>query len=380
MDISGIFNPSAPPSVADAIERAADATGASFDYMLATAQAESSMNPQAASTTSSARGLYQFIEQTWLATLKRSGPSLGYGRYAAAIVQTGPGRYEVPDAAMRRDIMALRDDPTANAAMAGALTRDNAGQLTARLGRKPTDGELYIAHVLGSAGAIRLTALVAASPGAPADAAFPAAAEANRAIFYDRQGNSRSVSDVYGALIGRYDGARVSSVAATAGPPPFDLGRVIASVFGAIAPATSAPATSAPATASAAYTAQSAPVITAAAAINPAAALGAARPAVANRGASAAPASPAVPVAVPAVVAPTAAPKPAPGAVGAPLFRGLFSDADGSAPQFVPDIWKAQPAPGNSPPASGAAAPPSPEGAGDLYGGKPRDAAGLFGR
>ena len=376
MDISGIFNPPAQQSVSDAIEHAADATGASFDYMLATAQAESNMNPQAASTMSSARGLYQFIEQTWLATLKRSGSALGYGRYADAVVQVAPGRYEVADAAMRREIMALRDDPAANAAMAGALTRDNAAQLAARLGRKPTDGELYIAHVLGSAGAVRLTALVAASPGTAADAVFPAAAEANRAIFYDRQGNSRNVSEVYGALIGRYDGARVSSVAATAGPPPFDLGRVIASVFGAIAPATSAPA---PATATAAYTAQNAQIV-------PAVAPAAARPAVASRGAPAAPASPAIASAVPAAVATTAATRSAsapsraaPGAVGAPLFRGLFSDANGAAPQFVPDLWKAQPAP-EPPPASGAAAPPSPDAAGDLYGGRPRDAAGLFGR
>ena len=126
MDISGIFNQPATQSVADAIRDAANATGASFEYLLATAQAESGLNPQAAATTSSARGLYQFIDQTWLATMKRSGASLGYGQYADAIVQTAAGRYEVPDPAMRREIMALRNDPAANAALAGALTRDNA--------------------------------------------------------------------------------------------------------------------------------------------------------------------------------------------------------------------------------------------------------------
>ena len=140
MDISGIFNRPGPQSVADAIKGAADATGASFEYLLATAQAESGLNPQAASTTSSARGLYQFIDQTWLAVMKQSGAGLGYAGYADAIVPTGVGHFEVPDPAMRRDIMALRDDPAVNAALAGALTRDNGALLAGRLGRKASDG------------------------------------------------------------------------------------------------------------------------------------------------------------------------------------------------------------------------------------------------
>jgi len=370
MDISGIFNRPASQGVSDAIERAADATGASFEYMLATAQAESSMNPQAVSTTTSARGLYQFIEQTWLATLKRSGPSLGYGRYADAIVQTSPGRYEVPDAAMRRDIMALRDDPAANAAMAGALTRDNAAQLAARLGRTATDGELYIAHVLGSAGAARLMTLVAATPGAAADAVFPAAAEANRAIFYDRQGRPRSVVEVYGALIGRYDGARTAGTAGTAGTAPFDLGRAVAAVFRAIAPTgATAPADPAgvPATAPPAATDPAEP----------------AAPAAAET--ITAPLSlVSVPIAVPVAAAianaPSNQPKPTPGAVGAPLFRGLFSDSGGPSTQFVPDLWKAQPAPGSVAPAPGAAPPVSSGIASDINESGPRDAAGLFRR
>src|SRR5215468_4894962 len=145
MDISSIFVGPRTQSISDAIRGAAATTGASFEYLLAAAQAESGLNPQAASPASSARGLYQFIDQTWLATLKRAGPSLGYGKYADAIVQNASGHFEVPGPALRRDIMALRFDPTANAAMAGALTRDNAAALAGGLGRKPSDGELYVA-------------------------------------------------------------------------------------------------------------------------------------------------------------------------------------------------------------------------------------------
>jgi len=199
-------------AVAGAISDAANATGTSFRYLLATAQAESGLNAHAAAGTSSARGLFQFIDRTWLATLKQAGPSLGYGRYADAITQTADGDYQVSDPAMRQQILALRDDPAANAAMAGAFTRDNAAKLTQMLGRQPSESELYMAHFLGANGAGRLISLAANSPATPAASIFPGAAEANRSIFYDRAGNARSVADVYATLSNRYEAAQAGSV------------------------------------------------------------------------------------------------------------------------------------------------------------------------
>jgi hypothetical protein len=196
------------PGVTGAIRDAAQATGTSFDYLLTTARVESGLDPNAGASTSSARGLFQFIEQTWLATLKAVGSALGYGQYADAIVQTPSGRYEVPDPSMRQQVMSLRDDPAASATMAGAFTRRNAEQVAGRIGREPTEGELYIAHFLGAAGAANLINLVAATPAASAADAFPGAAQANRSIFYDRDGRPRSVSEVYGLLVGRYASAR----------------------------------------------------------------------------------------------------------------------------------------------------------------------------
>jgi len=128
-------------TVTGAIRQASAATGTSFNYLLATAQVESGLNPQAGAATSSARGLFQFIEQTWLGTIKQSGAALGYGRYAAAITQTGSGRYVVQDPAMRQEILKLRNDPTANAVMAGAFTKANAAYLTQKLGRPPSEAE-----------------------------------------------------------------------------------------------------------------------------------------------------------------------------------------------------------------------------------------------
>jgi soluble lytic murein transglycosylase-like protein len=71
--------------VLGAIQGASRATGASFDYLLTTARVESNFNPTASAKTSSAKGLFQFIDSTWLSTMKQSGGALGYGRYANAI-------------------------------------------------------------------------------------------------------------------------------------------------------------------------------------------------------------------------------------------------------------------------------------------------------
>src|SRR5712671_3306010 len=197
-------------AVVGAIRTAARATGTNFQYLLATAQVESGLDPNAAVASSSAKGLFQFIDQTWLTTLKEAGPALGYGRYADAIAKSPSGRYEVPDPDMRRKIFSLRDDPAANAAMAGAFTQQNAALLTDRIGRPPTEGELYVAHFLGASGAARLINRAGSNPNEAAAAVFPNAARANKSIFYDHQGQARSVAGVYRLLVGRYDVARAT--------------------------------------------------------------------------------------------------------------------------------------------------------------------------
>jgi hypothetical protein len=202
-------------TVTGAIRQASAATGTSFNYLLATAQVESGLNTQAGAATSSARGLFQFIEQTWLGTIKQTGAQLGYGRYADAITQTSDGHYQVSDPAMRAEILKLRNDPTANAVMAGAFTKANADYLATKLGRQPSEGELYIAHFLGAGGAARLISLAANNPNAKGTDYFPHAANANSSIFYDRAtGHARSLAQVRDVLTARYDVARNDAVRA----------------------------------------------------------------------------------------------------------------------------------------------------------------------
>jgi hypothetical protein len=202
--------------IAGAIKRAADTVGTSFEYMLATAKMESNFNPTAGASTSSARGLYQFIDQTWLGTVKEAGGQLGYGKYADAISKSSSGNYSVSDPAARNAIMKLRDDPTAASSMAAVLTQSNSFKLTGKLGRRPSDGELYMAHFMGVGGAAKLIANAEDNPNASGARLFPNAAAANRPIFFDRAGRARSVSEVYSVLSSRYASAANSPATRTA--------------------------------------------------------------------------------------------------------------------------------------------------------------------
>jgi len=312
-------------SVTGAIRQASAATGTSFNYLLATAQVESGLNPQAGAATSSARGLFQFIEQTWLGTIKQSGAQLGYGRYADAISKTSSGHYQVTDPAMRAEILKLRNDPTANAVMAGAFTKANADYLATKLGRQPSEGELYIAHFLGASGAARLISLAAGNPNAKATDYFPSAANANSSIFYDRAtGRARSLAQVRDVLTARYDVARNDAVrAAQAASAASAASATVTPGTLSVAQATGAPldlaAFAAPAAAAAPNSASAAPAAKTAAVPDTAGMTGAF---------AAATLTPAAPAAK-------------------QMFHGLFQDTDRTAPvaTVVSQLWTTPNAP-----------------------------------
>ncbi len=163
-----------------------------------TARRESGFNPDARARSSSASGLFQFIDQTWLATLKQHGAKHGYGQYADLIYQGNDGRWQVRGSA-RNVVLDLRFDPQAASAMAGELTASNAAYLRGRTGKEPNGGDLYAAHFLGPAGAARLIEAMSSRPNSSAASLFPEAASANRSIFY-KQGRPATVAEVYANL------------------------------------------------------------------------------------------------------------------------------------------------------------------------------------
>ena len=286
--------------VAGAIKQAASSSGTSFQYLLTTAKMESDFNPTAGASTSSAHGLFQFIGQTWLATVKEAGAQVGYGSYADTITKSSDGSYSVADPNARQAIMKLRDDPTVASAMAAALTQSNSFKLTGMIGRRPSDSELYMAHFMGVGGAARLIGNAEDNPQASAARLFPNAAAANRSIFYDRTtGRARSVSEVYSVLQQRYATAAISSATQNA----------MASAGGDIKPnvAVASAAPSIPALDTAAYLST----------------------------------FPDTRAAAPVTMASATAPAPAATAPASRIFRSLFQDGGPSQPvsQAVRELW-----------------------------------------
>ncbi|NVE93293.1 lytic transglycosylase domain-containing protein [Altererythrobacter lutimaris] len=184
-----------------AIATAARETRTDFDFLLAQAKLESSLNPSAKAATSTASGLFQFIENTWLDTLYKHGDKLGLGA-AASQLRMGPNGVQVANPAMRAEVLALRNDPQAASLMAGALAQDNRAMLSQALGREPQAPELYLAHFLGAGGASRFLSALESNPAQSAASLFAQPASANRAIFFASGGAPRSLEQVM-ALIDR---------------------------------------------------------------------------------------------------------------------------------------------------------------------------------
>lgn len=182
--------------VAQAVQNASARTGIDFGYLMDVARVESNFDPDAKAATSSARGLFQFTNQTWLATLDQHGANHGLGWASNAISRDSNGRFSVRDAGLRDQILAMRDDPAAASSMAAALTADNRAYLEPRIGRPAESVDLYLAHFLGSGGAVNFLSAMNADPNQPAAPMLPEAAAANQSIFYAQGGRMRSLMEI----------------------------------------------------------------------------------------------------------------------------------------------------------------------------------------
>jgi soluble lytic murein transglycosylase-like protein len=201
------------PAIVGDIRRASRATSVDFAYLMAQAKQESGFQPDAKAPTSSATGLYQFIDETWLNAVKAWGGRYGLGQYASQITQTAGGRPQVADPAMRQQILELRKDPAISSELAAELARENKSEVERALGRPASATDLYLAHFLGAQGATDFVRQIEHDGSTKAADLLPQAASANRWVFYDEAGQAKTVSQIYQGFAQRIE----SSVAHYAG-------------------------------------------------------------------------------------------------------------------------------------------------------------------
>lgn len=185
-----------------AIREAASKVGVDYGYMMAMAAQESSFNPGIQAKTSSATGLYQFLNQSWLGIVKLHGAKHGLSAYANKInYSKSEKKYVVNPASDRQAILDLRKQAVYSALMGAEFAKDNQTYLTKKLGRAVGPTDLYMAHFLGPAGAARFLAARDAGKGSQSAAAlFPDAASANTSIFYKKGKLARSLDEVYAVM------------------------------------------------------------------------------------------------------------------------------------------------------------------------------------
>lgn len=209
-------NPINTGRIQSAIALASSKTGVDFDYLLGQAKLESGLNANARAGTSSASGLYQFIEQSWLSVVKKHGAEHGLGWAANSIGTSSSGRLSVGDAGTKAAILALRNDPNAASLMAAEYASDNKDSLEGTLGRPASGTDLYMAHFMGLGGATKFLKTMQADPDANGAALFPAAARANHNVFYDSNNQPRTLSAIYDRFADKLGGA-AAGASATSG-------------------------------------------------------------------------------------------------------------------------------------------------------------------
>lgn len=212
----------------ETIVRAGKVVGADPTLLMAVADKESSFSTSVQAKTSSATGLYQFIEQTWLGVVFEFGVKHGLAAETKLIGKNGK-QFFVPDAAERQRILDLRREPYLSALLAGEMLKRDTLRLEKAMGRHLTGGEIYLIHFLGPDAAQTFIETMEEKPDVKAAELLPRPAQANRPIFYAETGGETktlSVSEVHRKFnemikvrLDRYSAVRPGAAQAANRPP-----------------------------------------------------------------------------------------------------------------------------------------------------------------
>ena len=168
--------------ISGSIEQASSKTGVDFAYLMQQAGAESSFQTDVKAKTSSATGLFQFIDSTWISMIDRYGEQYG-------IDKNQP----------KSDLLELRNDPEISSYMAGELAKENKQTMGRLLSNDIEIGstELYFAHFMGPSSAAGFLQARNDSPNLNGADLFPKEAQANKAVFFDANQRPRSLEEIY---------------------------------------------------------------------------------------------------------------------------------------------------------------------------------------
>jgi len=210
--LAGIINKYqdvASKQVIQAVQKASTRTGVDFAFLMQKASTESGFNPSAKAKSSSATGLYQFIEDTWLKMVKNHGDKYGLGAYADKITIKPNGQACVEDCDLEKEILALRKNPEIAALMAGEFSAENKAYLERNTKSDVGGTELYLAHFMGAGAATKFLNSRNANGDVNAAAIFPAAAKANKTVFYHPGGQPRTLDEIYSFFDKKFTGGTV---------------------------------------------------------------------------------------------------------------------------------------------------------------------------
>jgi|GEM_PF-4486315 len=187
----------APQGIINAIKTAAQETGADFEYLLNKAATESNFDTNAKAKSSSATGLFQFIDNTWLDMVKKYGDKYGLDSYASQISDKN-GKLCVTDCEAKKEILDLRKNPEIASLMAAEFSTENQKYLEKNTDAKVGSTELYLAHFMGAKGAANFINKREEEGTEIASAIFTKEAKANKNVFFDKStGEARTLDEVY---------------------------------------------------------------------------------------------------------------------------------------------------------------------------------------
>jgi predicted transglutaminase-like cysteine proteinase len=210
--------------VIHAVEKAADRTGADFSFLMQKAATESSFNPAAKAKSSSATGLFQFIESTWLTMVKEHGAKYGLGRLADQIEVRG-GKPCVDDCRAKETILNLRKNPEISALMAGEFSAGNKKYLQSHTGGRVGATEMYLAHFMGAGGGAEFLNSRDDNGDAVAASLFPKEARANKNVFFDTAtGQARTLNEIYDSFAQKFNSGDVPPSHDSTSPAPAQSG------------------------------------------------------------------------------------------------------------------------------------------------------------